>query len=233
MNKNDRFKKIANNFGELFTEVFKEQGMDYVQFDKSVFDGVSKVEKDFKDLSILDVGIGDGISSAEFVNAGCKKITGIDLNQEMLDATRKKYGNRIRLFKMNAINMSQFKEREFDIIITGTSIHNILKDERTKFWKEILRLKPKIFVCAEKIKDSDPKKHEADYQKEIRAISKIYGEKYNLKEAEGEWIAHYEYDDREALSLSEIKEKIGDKYDISVVFEVGLFKTVLAVRKLS
>lgn len=228
---NDRFKKLANNYGELFSEVFAIQGLDYAKLEKSVFETVSKMDQDFKNKTILDIGIGDGVSSEEFIKAGCNNLTGIDLNQEMLEGARIKLGESIRLVNMNAVEMSAFSKNDFDIIITGTSIHNISKNERVSFWKEILRLNPAMFVFAEKIKDTDQAKHNSDYQKETDAIKKVYGEKHGLVEAEKEWLQHYEYDDREALTLDEITANIGDLYDISVVFEMGLYKTILAKRK--
>lgn len=230
MSPKDRFKKISSNYGDLFSEVFAEQGMNYEELEKSIYDNVSEVEPNFRDLSILDIGIGDGVSSSSFVNAGCKNITGIDLNQEMIDATRIKFGDSIRLFKMNATDMNKFQEGEFEIIISGATIHNIPKTERSTFWKEILRLRPRTFVFAEKIKDVDIEKHKRDYQKEIEAIKMIYGERHNLKEAEREWLSHYEYDEREALSLGEIKDSLGKEYNVSTVFEIGLYKTILAIR---
>lgn len=226
----DRFKKISNNYGDLFTEVFAEQGMDYEELEKSIFDTVSKTQPDFKEMPILDIGIGDGVSSELFVRAGCTKLTGIDLNQEMLDAAKVKFGDLVHLHQMNAVDMSKFEDRKFEIIVSGATIHNIPKIERVKFWKEILRLDPKIIVLAEKIKDPDIIKHQADYDREVGAIKKVYGEIHNLKDAEKEWLDHYEYDDREALYLDEINEMIGNKYTVSVVFEMGLYKTVLAVR---
>lgn len=227
----DRFLKISNSYGELFSEVFAEEGMEYEKLEKSVFDKVSEIEPNFKDESILDIGIGDGATSAPFFEAGCMKITGIDLNQEMVDAAKIKFGDSVRLFKMNAVDMAPFNKGDFEIIISGAAIHNIPKTERGRFWKELLRLSPKIFVCAEKIKDLDIVKHTTDYKREIEAIKKVYGERHKLKEAEEEWISHYEYDEREALCLDEISENIGENYKISVVFEMGLFKTVLAIQK--
>jgi len=230
MTTSDRFKKISSNYGELFSEVFAEQGMNYEELEKSIFDNVSEVEPNFRKLSILDIGIGDGVSSVEFINAGCKNLTGIDLNQEMIDATKVKFGDSIRLFKMNATDMTKFEKGEFEIVISGATIHNIPRAERGNFWKEIIRLEPKIFVFAEKIKDLDITKHKKDYQREIEAIKKIYGEKHNLIEAEKEWLSHYEYDEREALNLNEIEENIGKEYKISTVFEMGLYKTILAIK---
>ena len=231
MTTTDRFKKIANNYGELFSEVFAIQGLDYAKLEKSVFETVSKLDPDFKNKTILDIGSGDGVSSEEFVKAGCKSLTGIDLNQEMLEGARIKLGESIRLINMNAVDMSTFTKNNFDIIIAGTAIHNIARSERVSFWKEILRLNPTMFVFAEKIKDMDQNKHNVDYQKEIDAIKKIYGDKHKLLEAEEEWLNHYEYDEREALTLDEITANIGNSYDISVVFEMGLYKTILAKRK--
>lgn len=231
MTNDDRFLKISNDYGELFSEVFAEQGMDYEKLEKSVFDKVSEIEPNFKNLSILDIGIGDGATSAPFLEAGCTKITGIDLNQEMVDATKVKFGDSVRLFKMNAVDMGKFGKGDFEIIIAGAAIHNIPKTERGQFWKELLRLSPKTFACAEKIKDSDIVKHTTDYNSEIKAIKKVYGEKHELREAEREWLSHYEYDEREALDLDEITKNIGESYKISVVFEMGLYKTVLAIKK--
>jgi len=54
MTNDDRFLKISNDYGELFSEVFAEQGMDYEKLEKSVFDKVSEIEPNFKNLSILD-----------------------------------------------------------------------------------------------------------------------------------------------------------------------------------
>ncbi|MCR4285536.1 MAG: class I SAM-dependent methyltransferase [Candidatus Kaiserbacteria bacterium] len=227
----DRFKKISNNYGELFSEVFAVQGFNYEELEKSIFDTVSRIEPDLIGSSILDIGVGDGISIKPFVCIGCKKLIGIDLNQEMIDSTRTKFGDSISLFKMNATDMTRFKEGEFEIIISGATVHNIPKTERVKFWKEILRLKPKIFITADKIKDSDTTKHHLDYQSEIEAIKKIYGERHSLKEAKEEWLDHYKCDEKEALDINEISNNLGEKYKISTVFEMGLYKTIIALRK--
>ncbi|MEI6810974.1 MAG: class I SAM-dependent methyltransferase [Candidatus Nomurabacteria bacterium] len=227
----DRFEKISTDYSALVLEVFDEQGMDYNQLGRAVLESVSQVEPNFRKLPILDIGVGDGATSADFVQAGCTKLTGIDLNQEMVDATKVRFGDSVRLFKMNAVDMSLFSEGDFEIIISGAAIHNIPTVDRKKFWKELLRLNPRIFVIMDKIKDPNPEKHKADYDKEIASFRKVYGERHNLKEAEAEWVSHYELDDKEALDLKEIAENIGDAYEISVTFEMGLYKTVTAKRK--
>lgn len=227
----DRFEKISNNYGEFFTEVFTEQGLDYKKFEKSVFENVKKLMPNFQDTPILDIGIGDGKTSEEFIKAGCKKIVGIDLNPIMLSAASEKFGDSIRLIQMDATKI-EFPSGAFPIIITGATIHNISKNDRINFWKELLRLSPDIFVAAEKIADQNKKKHKEQYDSEVNAIKKVYGERHNLQDAEKEWLDHYECDERERLELKEIEDNIGEQYDIEIVFEIGMYKTIVAKRKI-
>lgn len=230
--KKDRFKKISNNYGQLFTEVFAEQGLDYMALQQSVFKNVSQLRPDFRDMAILDIGVGDGATSAAFVAAGCKNITGIDLNPVMLEAARKKLGGNIKLSQLDATDMSTFESSQFAIIISATMIHNIPRCERKKFWKELLKLAPEVFVSADKIVDPNPALHKFYYDREVAAIKKVYGEKHGLLEAEQAWIDHYKCDEKERLEIDEIKAAIGDYYDIRIVFEMGVNKTIVATKKL-
>jgi ubiquinone/menaquinone biosynthesis C-methylase UbiE len=230
--KKDRFEKISNNYGELFAEVFAEQGLDYKKLQQSVFENVSKLKPDFRDASILDIGVGDGATSMAFVEAGCKNIIGIDLNPTMLEAARKKLGENIKLSQVDATNMDVFESKQFSIIITATMIHNIPKNERGKIWKEILRLAPEVFVSADKIVEPNPELHKLYYDNEVAAIKKVYGEKHGLLEAEKVWLDHYECDERERLEIDEINQALGDYYDIRVIYEMGMNKTIVATKKL-
>lgn len=228
--KKDRFEKISNNYSELFVEVFIEQGLDYRKLQESVFENVSRLEENFREMPILDIGVGDGSTSQAFIEAGCRKVVGIDLNPDMLKDARAKLGEGIGLVQMDATKMG-FVAGEFPIIITGTAIHNIPKGDRVAFWKEILRLSPEIFVSADKIVDPDPEKHAAQYESETSAIRKVYGERHGLHEAEKKWLEHYEYDERERLELREIEENLGSEYDVEVVFEMGMNKTIVAKKR--
>jgi ubiquinone/menaquinone biosynthesis C-methylase UbiE len=227
----DRFEKISNNYGELFTEVFSEQGLDYKKFEDSVFERVKKMVANFQETPILDIGIGDGETSEAFIKYGCTKVVGIDLNPAMLKAAHEKFGDSIKLVQMDATRMG-FSSGEFPIVIAGAAIHNIPKKDRINFWKELLRLSPDIFVAAEKITDKNPKNHKEQYDSEVSAIKKVYGDRHGLYNAEKEWLEHYEYDERERLELSEIEENIGEQYDVETAFEMGMYKTIVAKRKL-
>jgi SAM-dependent methyltransferase len=226
----DRFKEISNNYGELFTEVFAEQGLNYKQFEESVFENATKLQPNLQNTPVLDIGVGDGETSATFINAGCKKVVGIDLNPGMLKAAKEKLGDSIQLVQMDATKMG-FNAGDFPIVVTGAAIHNIPKEARKLFWKELLRLSPDLFISAEKIADPDPEKHKQLYDSEVGAIKKVYGEKHGLHDAEKEWLEHYEYDERERLDMTEIFENIGAEYDIEIVKEIGMYKTVVAKKR--
>ena len=226
----DRFTKISHNYAELFTEVFAEQGLDYIKFQRSAIEAVSKHYPLFKTASILDIGTGDGETIAPFVKAGCTNLTGIDLNPDMIKSSKERFGSRIKLLQADARNLEMFKTKQFDIIITGICIHNIPRNERKLFWKELLRLDPKIFVAAEKIADPDPVKHKKYYDSETNAVIEVYKNRHKLDEAAQEWIDHYKYDEREKLTIEEIELALSSRYHVKLVFEMGMNKTIIAIR---
>lgn len=226
----DRFENLASNLGNHNYEIFAEQGLDYQKLEESVLENVEKLEPNFREASILDVGIGDGETSLPFVRAGCKKIVGIDLNEELLMTAREKLGDSVSLVKMDATNMG-FEPGKFKIVIAGLTIHNIPKVDRVKLWQEILRLSPEIIVFAEKIAELDQEKHQAQYNSHIEATKKVLGGKYGLHQMVKDWVAHYEEDEKERLEMGEIEENLGSRYSIEVVLEMGMNKTVVAIKK--
>jgi len=229
--KGDRFKKIQGNYNELFDEVFQEQGMDYEGLQKEVFNTVAKLEPNFKNLPILDIGVGDGATSRPFIEAGAKDITGIDLNPEMLEAAKNKFGDSIKLKQVNAIDVGSLKDNNFEIVIAGMAIHNISREQRLSFWKGLLALNSKIIVLFEKIKDADSSKYKLALDSELAAVRKVYGEKHGLQTIMEEWIKHYEDDERESLDMAEIHKNLDNDYVVEVTNEVGLCKIVLAQKR--
>jgi len=229
-NSTDRFENLSENYGNLFIEVFHEIGMDYEKFEKSVFDAVSAIDPDFKDKSILDIGIGDGETIKHFVKAGCNNLTGLDLNIQMLKQAKEKFGNLVKLIQADARKIP-FRSGNFPIIISGETIHNIPKKERKKVWNEILRLKPAIFVNSDKMIAQPETKHQKFYANEITAIKKIFANKYGLEQAYQGWVEHYKQDDKERLYPEEIQEFLAHEYDIEITCEMGMLKTVVATRK--
>jgi len=228
----DRFENISEDYGDLFVEVYKEKGSDYLKIEKSIFDNVKRAYSNFKEVPILDIGTGDGLTIEPFVKAGCKDLTGIDLNSVMIETCKKKFGDKIKIIQGDATDMKMFKPLQFPIITCGMCIHNILKQERMKFWKEILRLNPNILCLVEKIAGDDLDNYKKDYEGELAAIEKIFG-KYGLFKENEEWKKHFIYDEQPDVKMyvSEIVENLSIKYDVKVVNEDGMYKTILCIRK--
>jgi ubiquinone/menaquinone biosynthesis C-methylase UbiE len=228
----DRFEKVSEDYGKLFIEVYKEKGSDYLKIEKSVFENVKKAYPNFKEAAILDIGTGDGLTIEPFVVIGCKDLTGIDLNSFMLEASRKKFGDKVKLINASATDMKLFETRQFPIITCGMCIHNIPKQERKKFWNEIIRLNPNILCLVEKIAGDDLDNYKKDYESELAAIEKIFG-KYGLYEENEEWKKHFIYDEQPDVKMhvSEVTQNLSPQYDIKIVNEDGMYKTVLCVRK--
>lgn len=228
----DRFKDISRDYGELFIEVFEEEGLNYLELERSAFLAIKNIYGDSRrDLSLLDIGIGDGETVSPFLENDWENVTGIDLNSEMIEKSKEKFGNKIRLIQMDATDMGDFREGSFDIITTGMCIHNISKNKRKLFWNEIKRLRPEVFVAVEKVADENPEKHKRMYDDEVAAIKKVYGEKHGLKEAEASWVKHYEDDEAEKLTMDEVESALSDDYDIENVFEMGMYKTLVLKKK--
>lgn len=230
---NDRFEKLTEDYGKLFIEVYKEKGSDYMKFQESVFDNVKNVEPDFKNTPILDIGTGDGLTLQAFVKAGCKDLTGLDLNPEMLKVAKKKLGNNVIFIVADATDLKMFKTEEFPIIISAMCIHNIPKIQRKLFWNEIKRLKPKVFCFCEKIEGKDHDNYINDINNEIEVMKNVFEKKYGLIKESKEWQKHYLYDEQNDVKLwmDEIYENLSDKYKLEIVFEEGAWKTILARRK--
>lgn len=100
----DRFRDLSQDYAKYFGEVFSEQGFSYQEFQKSIFNAVVNYSPSFKTSPILDIGCGDGETLAPFVKAGCTRLTGIDLNQEMLDAAKNGLTQKSFYFRQMRLN---------------------------------------------------------------------------------------------------------------------------------
>ena len=221
----DRFEKISDDYAHIWPEVVEETGGSDEKLQESIFKSTLDY-KDLKNATVLDLGTGDGNTIYPFYKHGCANLTGLDLNPVMLQASEKRFEAKVKLIQADMRDLSFVKEGEFQIIISGYSIHNLTIEERYFLWNEIIRIRPQIFVNGDKIADPDPDKHNFYYSREVEAIRKVYFERHNLKEVYEEWVEHYEYDEEIRLELEEIKEALGKQYRIEVAYEYGMAKTV-------
>lgn len=227
----DRFEQLAKNYAQYWDEVASEAGFDNQQFQRSIFEQALRFLPNLRSLKILDLGIGDGNTINAFVEHGCHNITGIDLNPTMLSASEKRFGSAVRLIQGDLRALSSiFSIKEFDLIISGATIHNIPKSQRIEVWKGIELIRPQLFVTGDKIADDDPTRHAEYLKKETSAILKVYRDKYGLQEVAEAWLEHYDVDEVEKLYLSEMLEAFVKSYSIGLAEEFGMYKTVIANR---
>lgn len=229
----DRFAKISKDYEALFTEVFDVQGLDYAKFEHSLYETVINSDiDDVQERVLLDVGCGDGATLAPFVNAEFKNLIGVDINEEMLDKARSRFGSVAKIINVNAKNIAdELFGQNISIVVTAACIHNIPKVERTIFYEQLKKLKPDLFVVAEKISDNDRNKYKQYYDSEVNALVEVFEKRHGQPELAQYWLEHYKEDEREEMTLAELESALGEEYDLSVVFELGMYKTVKAVRR--
>jgi len=92
---------------------------------------------------ILDVGCGSGIPTIELAGLSNGEITGLDINEELLDALRKKIekaglSDRVKTVKGSLIDM-EFPDESFDIIWAEGSIYAIGFEQGLQEWKRFLK----------------------------------------------------------------------------------------------
>lgn len=226
----DRFTNLANDYWKLVDEVYQYQWLDYDWFQMEILEFAKKSRKDLKDLHILDIWVWEWKTSKPFVDFWCKNVVWIDLNQDMIEKTKKNLWDNIELIQMDATDM-KFESRKFDLIITSATIHNIPKEKRKLVWTQILNLSPDIFILSDKIADPDIQKHKKYYQDEVNAFEYIYCQKYWLNDLGQERIKHYEDDEREKLEISEVKDFFSEKYNLNLASELWVYKTVVATKQ--
>ena len=85
---------------------------------------------DLKDKTILDLGCGVGGHCFEFVNAGAKKVVGIDISKKMLEVAEKEnHHSKITYLNLPMESLSQISEK-FDLVVSSLAIHYVKDFEK-------------------------------------------------------------------------------------------------------
>ena len=100
---------------------------------------INEYLKDKNNPKILDVGAGCGKYSIELYNDGYD-VTAVELVKHNL-MTLKKHNNNIKAYQGNSLDLSRFKDKEFDIILLfGPMYHLIDKKDKVKALEEAKRV---------------------------------------------------------------------------------------------
>lgn len=93
-----------------------------------------------QNMKILDAGCAAGWYSHQFVNLGAEVIAA-DLSPEMVAATKRRTGNKVKVYCLNLEERLPFENGSFDLIVSSLVLHYIKDWNRT--FKEFRRiLKP-------------------------------------------------------------------------------------------
>ncbi len=129
---------------------FEEQG---VTTTKYVIPFIQKVKNINKQISILEIGCGEGGNLAPFLAIGCKKIVGVDMSQRKIENAKdffknKDHSNNIRFICDDIYNMDVEDIGKFDIIMMRDVIEHIHGQEKfMSFVKKFMKPDSKFFLA--------------------------------------------------------------------------------------
>jgi len=173
------YPKSKRNPGERANLITEEQKITAGKFGKDFFDGErlygyggynyhprfwSQVVKDFAkhynltpESSILDVGCAKGFMLFDLYNEipGIK-IKGIDISPYAIKNSKQEVSKFLEVG--DAKDLSKFKDKEFDLVISITTIHNLDLDNCKKALKEIQRVGKKAFITLDAYRNEEEKK---------------------------------------------------------------------------
>ena len=88
-------------------------------------------------MAVLDIGCGTGAYLEHYQRAGCN-VSGIDQSPSMLQVARNKLGESADLYMGDASNMP-YQDKEFDLIIMSTVLHEMPREVRAVVINEAKR----------------------------------------------------------------------------------------------
>jgi len=91
-----------------------------------------------KEMQVLDIGCGTGVHLKLYQDKGCR-VYGVDLSDAMLDVAVKTLGDQATLKKCDARNTG-FPDKQFDLILSCTVLHEMPQEVREAVLQEALRI---------------------------------------------------------------------------------------------
>ncbi|WP_129407822.1 class I SAM-dependent methyltransferase [Marinitoga lauensis] len=78
-----------------------------------------------KGLKVLDAGCGAGYYLEWLIKNKAEKVAGIDFSNKMIDAAKKRVGNKATIIEANLNKKLPFKNEYFDLIISSLTLHYV------------------------------------------------------------------------------------------------------------
>lgn len=101
--------------------------------------------------TVLEVGCGPGLGLGYFFKKA-KKVVGIDISEENLSQAKRNYrrrglGEKIEIYRMDAHNLSSFKEHTFDVVVSMATVYALNLDKFLKECRRVLKRKGFLVFC--------------------------------------------------------------------------------------
>ncbi|MDI6778016.1 MAG: methyltransferase domain-containing protein [Patescibacteria group bacterium] len=97
-----------------------------------------------KDKVVLDIACGSGYGTDLLLQAGAKKVIGVDISEESIYYCRENYKNKNLEFVVGSVANIPLKDKSVDTVVSFETIEHVNEEDQLKFLKETRRvLKPK------------------------------------------------------------------------------------------
>lgn len=128
---------------------------------------------DFYNKTVLEVGSGPGGNLAFIYEKGCKKVTGVDISQQMISLSKQLlHGKDIDVLKTNGKELP-FADKSFDLVFTSTVLqHNTDEGVLHQLTKEICRVSKHEVLLFERI-EREVKGHKTNLGRPISYYENI------------------------------------------------------------
>jgi len=147
--------KIAKEYGKDFWDGDRKFGYGGYKYDGRWKSAAQRLISQYnlsEDAKILDVGCGKAYLLYEIKQLlPDSKISGFDISQYAISNAKEEIQN--YLFVHNASSIYPFGDKEFDLVISLTTLHNLLIYELKTAFKEIERIGNNKFIVVESYKN--------------------------------------------------------------------------------
>jgi len=148
--------KIKDTIAEEFSEFSKNYNDDMIgcvpYYLKLMSCFTKALPEKFKPTHILDLGCGNGNVTSQLLQSfPDANYTLLDASQEMLRLCKKRFENYTVEYVESYFNNFDFKEKKYDLIVAGFSLHHCNSNEKKELFQKIHKSLKKdgIFSCTD------------------------------------------------------------------------------------